>query len=335
MEKKYPVVTLCGSTRFKEEFIKAQKALTLEGYIVISVGLFGHGGDPEVWDGMDEGTVTKTKEMLDDMHKRKIDMSDEIFVINVGGYIGESTRSEIDYAKQHGKLVRYLEEKKKVLLLEDEPTIREVLKEYMTISGYQVTEAERGDQAVSLLQEEAFDAAVLDIMVPGIDGFEVLRFIREQKPDMAVIMLTALGDEKTQVKAFNLYADDYIIKPVSPIILLKRMETVLRRTAGSVHKSDIEKQDGIYLQQEAYSAYYKGKKLPLTLSEYLLLQTLYEEPNRVFTREQLIMCIFNEDYIGNDRIIDVHVKNLRKKLPAAYIKTVIGVGYQFDKEADL
>lgn len=105
----YPVVTLCGSTRFKDEFMEVQKKLTLQGYIVISVGLFGHSGDNEVWDGMDEGTLSKTKEMLDDMHKRKIDMADEIFVINVGGYIGDSTRSEIEYAKARGILVRYLE----------------------------------------------------------------------------------------------------------------------------------------------------------------------------------------------------------------------------------
>lgn len=109
MVGRYPVVTLCGSTRFKNEFLDAQKSLTLEGKIVISVGLFGHSGNQEVWDGMDEGTVSKTKEMLDDMHKRKIDMADSIFVINVGGYIGDSTRSEIEYAKAHGKQVDYLE----------------------------------------------------------------------------------------------------------------------------------------------------------------------------------------------------------------------------------
>lgn len=102
MVGKYKVVTLCGSTRFKEQFMDAQKRLTLAGYIVISVGLFGHAGDQEVWDGMDEGTLSKTKEMLDDMHKRKIDMADEIYVINVGGYIGDSTRSEIQYAEEHG-----------------------------------------------------------------------------------------------------------------------------------------------------------------------------------------------------------------------------------------
>ena len=110
MIDKYPVITLCGSTRFKDEIMEAQKRLTLEGNIVISVGLFGHAGDAEVWENMDEGTLTKTKEMLDDMHKRKIDMADEIYVINVGGYIGSSTRSEIEYAKMTGKTVRYLEE---------------------------------------------------------------------------------------------------------------------------------------------------------------------------------------------------------------------------------
>ena len=105
----YKVITLCGSTRFKNEYMEVQKRLTLEGNIVISVGLFGHSGDNEVWENMDEGTLTRTKEMLDDMHKRKIDMADEIFVINVGGYIGSSTQSEIEYAKANGKPVRYLE----------------------------------------------------------------------------------------------------------------------------------------------------------------------------------------------------------------------------------
>ena len=112
MVGKYKVITLCGSTRFKDAFMQAQKRLTLEGNIVISVGLFGHSGDSEVWEGMSEDTLTATKRMLDDMHKRKIDMADEIFVINVGGYIGSSTRSEIEYAHATGKPVRYLEDGK-------------------------------------------------------------------------------------------------------------------------------------------------------------------------------------------------------------------------------
>ena len=116
MVGKYPVITLCGSTRFKEQFLEAQKRLTLAGNIVISVGLFGHSGDNEVWsDG--------TKEMLDDMHKRKIDMADAIYVINVDGYIGESTRSEIEYAKKNGKEVLYLEENETSI---PEETVREI-----------------------------------------------------------------------------------------------------------------------------------------------------------------------------------------------------------------
>jgi hypothetical protein len=108
MVGKYKVITLCGSTRFKEAFMEIQKKLTLEGNIIISVGMFGHSGDNEVWEGMTEDTLTHTKLMLYDMHKRKVDMADEIFVINMGSYIGSSTKSEIEYAKNTGKKIRYL-----------------------------------------------------------------------------------------------------------------------------------------------------------------------------------------------------------------------------------
>lgn len=109
----YPVITLCGSTKFKDEFMQVQKELTLGKFIVISVGVFGHSGDDEVLENMDEDTIAETKRMLDDMHKRKIDMADAIFVVNVDGYIGESTRSEIEYAKEHGKEIFYLVEQEK------------------------------------------------------------------------------------------------------------------------------------------------------------------------------------------------------------------------------
>lgn len=154
----------------------------------------------------------------------------------------------------------------KVLFLEDEPTIREVLTEYMLISGYEVTAVERGDTAIGLLREQAYDIAVLDIMVPGVNGFAVLEYIQQHCADTAAIMLTALEDEKTQVKAFNLYADDYVIKPVSPIILLKRMETILRRTfrghSGKEIQEDDAAQRGLYLKEEAYCSYYQKEKLP-------------------------------------------------------------------------
>lgn len=215
-----------------------------------------------------------------------------------------------------------------ILFLEDEPTIREVLTEYMKMQNYDVACAGDGEEALALLAEDQFDMAVLDIMVPKVSGLEVLRYIKEHRPDMATIMLTALDDEGTQVQAFNLYADDYVIKPVSPIILLKRMETILRR----VKRTGPQEEKGLVIQDDSYQAFFDGRSLELTLSEFLLLQVLSREPKRVFTREQLILRIFNEDYVGNDRIIDAHVKNLRKKLPADCIKTVIGVGYQFREE---
>lgn len=218
----------------------------------------------------------------------------------------------------------------RVLFLEDEPTIREVLKEYMKISGYDVTEVDDGNKALELLKEQSYDLAILDIMVPGISGLEVLSFIKDQLPNLATIMLTALEDEKTQVDAFNRYADDYVIKPVSPIILLKRMETILRRVNAA--DSTRDNKSGLWFDEGGYSVQFQGKTLPLTVSEYLLLLSLWKEPHRVFNREQLILKIYNEDYIGNDRIIDAHVKNIRKKIPVSCIKTVIGIGYQFDTE---
>ncbi|MDY3052008.1 MAG: response regulator transcription factor [Ndongobacter sp.] len=220
----------------------------------------------------------------------------------------------------------------RVLFLEDEAVIREVLTEYMEMAGYTVCPAPDGDEAMRLLEEHLFDIAVLDILVPGPSGMEVLKKIRETEKlhNLGVIMLTALEDVQSQVSAFNQLADDYIVKPASPIILLKRMETILRRIQpemGSV--------GGLQILEEAYVATYDGEALPLTISEFLILKTLKSHPKRVFTRGQLIMQVFNEDYIGNDRVIDAHIKNLRKKLPKPFIRTVIGVGYQFDESVDV
>lgn len=220
----------------------------------------------------------------------------------------------------------------KVLFLEDEPVIQEVLSEYMKLQHYEVHPAADGEEAIAMLEESSFEIAVLDIMVPKKSGLEVLAYIRQKDRHMPVIMLTAIEEDHTQLQAFNLYADDYVIKPVSPLILLKRMETILRRSGYHMKKG--MNTSGLYIQEESYQAFYDGAPLGLTVSEFLLLQTLYKKPDMVFTREQLILQIFNEDYIGNDRIIDAHVKNLRKKLPFNCIRTVIGVGYQYERKAE-
>ena len=216
-----------------------------------------------------------------------------------------------------------------ILFLEDEVTIREVIAEYMNVAGHKVTECGSGDEAVERLKEKSFDLAVLDIKVPGMNGLKVLEYIRtELKSDMGVIMLTAYEDINTQVEAFNFFADDYITKPASPIILLKRIDVLLRR----IKSESSLKETSLVIDDKAYRAYFEGKDLSLTVSEFLLLKTLHDLPNQVLSREQLILSIFNEDYIGNDRIIDAHVKNLRKKLPVNVIDTVIGVGYRWKED---
>ena len=216
-----------------------------------------------------------------------------------------------------------------ILFLEDEVTIREVLTEYMNVAGHKVTECGSGDEAVERLKDKSYDLAILDIKVPGISGLKVLEYIRnELKSDMGVIMLTAYEDINTQVEAFNYFADDYITKPASPIILLKRIDVLLRRIS---HDNSV-KDTSLVIDDKAYRVYYEGKNLNLTVSEFLLLKTLHDSPHQVLSREQLILSIFNEDYIGNDRIIDAHIKNLRKKLPVNVIDTVIGVGYRWKED---
>lgn len=215
-----------------------------------------------------------------------------------------------------------------ILLLEDEKNIREVLVEYLKVSGATTFEAEDGNRAVEILTQEEIDLAVLDIMVPGMSGIDVLSFIRDnpKTKNIGVIMLTALDDIGTQVSAFNKFADEYLVKPVSPIILIKRIETLLRRI-----KPNVLITHEFIMDEESYTVYVDEEEIPFTLSEFLILQMLYKNKNKVLSREQLIMGAFNEDYIGNDRIIDAHIKNIRKKLGKDYIKTVIGIGYKFSE----
>lgn len=214
----------------------------------------------------------------------------------------------------------------RILYLEDEAIMREVVCEYLGLNEtYQVDVAINGKEALQLLEENRYDVAILDIMVPFISGLDILEQLASLQENCGSIMLTALGDENSQLEAFNRLADDYIIKPFSPMLLLKRIEAVLRRTQA------IAVQQGLEVKQENFQVYYNQESLQLTVTEFLLFDTMYQHPKRVYTREHLLTVIAPDDFMVSDRVIDAHIKNLRKKLPIAVIKTVIGAGYCYEE----
>ncbi|MDO4662231.1 MAG: response regulator transcription factor [Tissierellia bacterium] len=220
---------------------------------------------------------------------------------------------------------------KKVLFLEDEKEIREILTEYMKMAGFDVIEISNGDKAIEILKEERFDAVILDIMVEGKSGLEVLKFIRDNKSisNTNALMLTALDDLNTQINAFDLYCDDYIVKPVQPILLIKKLEMIMERRSP---KLDIN-ESGLFLDTDGFRVLYDGKDLKLTVTEFQILSLFMNNPTKVFTRENIINSLYNTDFYGSSRTIDSHIKNLRKKLPKDFIKTVIGAGYKFNEKA--
>ena len=210
----------------------------------------------------------------------------------------------------------------KILFLEDDKNIREVTKEYLILENHEVYEAKNGRQAIDILGEKEVEIAILDILVPEPNGLEVLAYIKKEYTQIACIMLSALGDEGTQLSAFEHFAEDYIIKPFSPKLLLKRIEVILRRGRNTE-----EKENGLIIDEKQYQAYLNGESLHLTLTEFVLLEVFMRYPKQVFTRAQLLEHIAPDDFMISDRIIDAHIKNLRKKCPEHTIRTVIGVGY--------
>lgn len=217
----------------------------------------------------------------------------------------------------------------RILYVEDEASIRQVIEVYLSHEGYDVLSCSSVNEAKSILAEDKVDLAVLDIMLPDGSGLDVLRFLR-QSPYSAkagVIMLTALDNLEHQVAAFDAWADDYIVKPVLPVLLLKRMNSLLRRLTTN----QPSREDGFVLDREGFRVMYNGETLGLTLTEFLLFKTLYQCPKKVFSRNQLLDAAFGEEAMLTDRVIDAHIKNMRKKLPINCIKTVIGIGYQFQK----
>jgi DNA-binding response OmpR family regulator len=221
---------------------------------------------------------------------------------------------------------------KTVLIVEDDPKIRNLVKIYLMKEGYEVSEAVDGMEAKEKIEQLDPCILILDLMLPGISGEEICRWVREDiKSMMPIIMLTAKASEKNKINGFKLGADDYVVKPFSPAELMVRVEAVLRRTASRCGKLSFT---GLTLKPVKGEALIHGEPLDLTLFEFKLLHTFMKNPNQILTREQILDNIYeNSEKIVSDRTIDVHIKNLREKLrkktPKDYIQTVRGMGYKF------
>ena len=222
----------------------------------------------------------------------------------------------------------------KILVVDDEPKIREVIKEYAEFSGFEVTEAEDGMSAVGLCKLNDYDLIVMDIMMPKLDGFSACKEIRKTK-DIPTIMLSARGEEYDKLFGFELGIDDYVVRPFSPKELIARINAILSRRKGSVAPpQQTLKFGGLEINIAARTVTVDGKKVDLTPKEYDLLFYLVENKNIALSRDKLLSDIWGYDFFGDDRTIDTHIKNLRNNLGPYrdYIVTLRGVGYKFEYE---
>jgi len=225
------------------------------------------------------------------------------------------------------------EETKKILLVEDEKSIRDAVQAYLEHELYEVTPAEDGIIAVERFEEEEFDLVVLDLMLPRLSGEQVRNKIRETSL-VPIIVLTAKGSIEDRVMNLELGADDYLVKPFSPRELVARVRVLLRRSQGSDDSQRIDLGD-IVIDMVGHKVFEKGAQIDMTASEYKLLVTLAKSPGRVFSRSELVRKVLGYDFEGYERSIDSHVKNLRAKLGddpknPKWLFTVHGIGYRFE-----
>ncbi|MBF1184555.1 MAG: response regulator transcription factor [[Eubacterium] sulci] len=222
----------------------------------------------------------------------------------------------------------------KLLVVDDEPKIREVIREYAEFNGYEVTEAEDGMSAVGLCKLNKYDLVILDIMMPKLDGFTACKEIKKVS-DVPIIMLSARGEEYDKLFGFELGIDDYIVKPFSPKELMARVNVVLeRRNSVSKDNSSVLTFDGLEINIAARTVSVDGKRVELTPKEYDLLFYLIKNKNIALSRDKLLSDIWGYDFFGDDRTIDTHIKNLRNNLGPYrdFIVTLRGVGYKFEYE---
>ncbi|MDD6255706.1 MAG: response regulator transcription factor [Eubacteriales bacterium] len=223
----------------------------------------------------------------------------------------------------------------RLLIVDDEEKIREVVKEYAEFEGYEIDEAEDGMEAVSMCRENDYDLIILDIMMPKLDGFSACKEIKKIK-DIPVIMMSARSEEYDKLFGFELGIDDYVTKPFSPKELMARVAAVLARSHAGDKKQDdrVMKFDGLEIDIPGRSVTVDGAKIELTPKEYDLLFYLVENRNIALSRDKLLRDVWGYDFFGDDRTIDTHIKNLRNNLGPYrdMIVTLRGVGYKFEAE---
>ena len=220
---------------------------------------------------------------------------------------------------------------KKILITEDEPEIREVLYNYLTNEGFEVGMASDGVQALAMFAENAYDLVLLDIMIPKIDGYNVCEVIKKQS-DVPVVFLSALSDDKSQIKGYDLMADDYVTKPFSIPVLVRKINALLRRNERTTAKEGIIIYGDLMIDPAMMEARVNGKAVELTSKEFDILATLAKNPGRIYTREILLDLLWDYNSLVDERIVDTHIKNLRHKLGGGYIETVRGRGYRIAKK---
>jgi two-component system alkaline phosphatase synthesis response regulator PhoP len=221
----------------------------------------------------------------------------------------------------------------KILLVDDEPDILEFISYNLKKEGYRVVCAPNGAEALAVAKKEMPDLVILDIMMPGMDGIETCREIREneQLKDILVIFLTARNEDYSQIAGFEVGADDFINKPVRPRVLLSRIKAVLRRKDRSLSASSKEEvMSGLKIDKEKYSVTLDGAPVNLRKKEFELLALLASKPGKVYNRDEILNKVWGEQVVVGDRTVDVHVNKLREKLGEKYIRTIKGVGYKFE-----
>lgn len=220
---------------------------------------------------------------------------------------------------------------KKILVVEDEAEIRELLANYLRNEGYSVCEAGDGVSAIELFGKEKFNLVILDILIPKIDGYGVCELIKSRS-DVPVIFLSALGDEKSMIKGYNSLADDYVTKPLSMPVFLCKVKAVLRRETSSANEEYAQiRYKNIVMIPDLMKVTVDEKEVELTSKEFDILLKLVKNPGRIYTREMLLETLWDYNSLVDERIIDCHIKNIRHKVGEGVIETVRGRGYRVEK----